>query len=423
MPNPSPCRGYDRLACTRSARLTTCQYASGPKRAFCRKISAKRSRKVEALRRSGAARKIVTWAQSRRDGKNVALSPMSKHYKDVAHVERDQPSIYLFRRQCKLFPHPVEIFSKGGISLPSERNYANALKGGMWTIVPKHIEALVPPLKANHHIYTPETHYHDISVVFPLRKYAPPDVIIGLKYVKNGAGAHLVFFEVRMRGPAGPPHATVVDPNGKYTEQYRDVFNVFFRGITYELLQTHYINRGDTDVGPHDKTQSILKQLGLTAKRDGDLMWTGGYCQTIACFTMIDYICTNQWESRNIEHFVRSTQEWLMSPEENQTGFFSTTAVTVRAIFIARYIAYRLVALFGEWFPPKVDNVYNAFVEKGRAEAGEIINVRSRTSYENEVLTTTFVIDGTAFGVRDFRPKPMSQFASKYYKKVAKKLF
>ena len=70
-----------------------------------------------------------------------------------------------------------------------------------------------------------------------------------------------------------------------------------------------------------------------------------GYCATIALFTLVDYVCTNQWKNVDLRHYTRATREWLYAPEENKLGVFCKEGTHLRLNIMCRYIAYHLVRL------------------------------------------------------------------------------
>lgn len=459
----SPCIGYDRYHCNNGERLLVCQYASGPKRSFCRKITSKRKSRLtpivarsEKRVKSKALQRISREISKRRAlerGKELAatriskatkymlqrrasssntkvskkkkrvsmnaLSPMSKHYKEVSEKDREQPSIYLFRQRCKLFPHPVEFFSPDGLKIPMGRNFAVDFKNNdFWPTVPQRVEEFVPALLDHQHIYKYESSVlgkavspTDVQAKLPKRLYTHDnDVIIGVKYVTvapgMGDGAHLVFFEVRMNKNDDGPHAMVLDPNGRDDARFHKDLRHFFDGIPYEVATTNYINRGDTN---NEKVQKAMMSLGFKGTDD---MWTGGYCATVACFFLIDYICTNQWDARNSDHFVRSSQEWLMSPQENKTGYFSLDATDLRVILFARYIAFKVFKLMH----PKIT------VRRLKDVKMRKVIFQHRFTGNNS-LESTISVGTSKVRFLDEHPRPMSMFESVFLKGVPKKLF
>ena len=279
-------------------------------------------------------------------GKGSSLSPMSKHYQKVAARERPQPSIYLFRTRCKLFPHPVEIFSPDGITVPVGHNFAVDLsKPKHCFTLARRLTEFVPSLKPHQKIYdfkdanNKAVSPRDTHVKFPIDLYGPGFVVVGVKLVKSSeeaSSSHLVFFEVRIDEDG--PHAMVLDPNGPST-RYTDCLKRFFDGIPYKVAKTNDVNRNEK----HRLMQSDLSRLGLAPDREKD--WLGGYCATIASFYLIDYVCTNQWQRRDLNHFVRASREWLFAPEENEIGWCSLSTMTIRVVLFGRYLAYRIMAL------------------------------------------------------------------------------
>lgn len=358
----SPCRGFDRSNCTFGIRLSQCQYAKGPQRQFCRKISKKRSNQLKSIASRANERKrevAVRRIQSR--AKQGFQTPRKKHYKSVSE-KRQQPSIYLFRQRCRLFPHPVEIFFQNGLRVPLEVNFANYFKKYVWKKFPRLIKEFLPPLAPNQHIHYPEIWSH--LNVFPSEEYssAENDIVIGTLYVKpvdkltndySTKHAHLLFYEVRMNGMEGTPHAIVIDPNGRMWQNidYERNLKLFFGDIPFDVLTTYVNNFGDGERHT-SRYRKGMKLLGFDDVEGHE--WQDGYCATISCFYLIDYVCTDQWKSRSVEHFVRASREWLFSPEENTSGFFTDVVLAVRANLFARYIAYRIILLL---YPADVEHL------------------------------------------------------------------
>ena len=393
----SPCKGYNSYDCTNEDRLLKCQYARGLNREFCRKISEKQlSRLMPIVQRSNENRRkrislrvvsqfrknaeakrfekissqlnAISHDRKKKDGKrlerklnelskkrskriisnalsrrksqrNKMMTPMSKHYKMVADV-RQQPSIYRFRTRCKPFPHPVEIFSKQGLDVPLNKNFTNKLKANaLWLNFLLLAKSILPNLLDNQHIYKyndiqgKTVNWRNMDIKFPKRKYRNDDIIIGLKYLNRGEGAHLVFFEVRMN-KGHDAVATVIDPNGFTRVEYRELLEKFFYDIPVYVARTVNINTNEKNI------EKKLLDLGFSSNPDNFNM--GGYCATISCFFLLDYICTDQWKSRTIDHFVRASQEWLMSPLGNTRGLYSVEAATLRIIIFGKYLAYKL---------------------------------------------------------------------------------
>ena len=362
----SPCAGrkFSKDVCTIPPRSSKCQWAEGPKRSFCRKISKKRfqqkqddaarriqresqgyrsrqrrksaSNRKHSRKRSSAARQIQKAAKQ-----IISQSPKARHFKRVAR-RRGQQSIRLFHERCRLFPHPVLIFSNTGIDVPINVNYAKALSE-TWTRIER-IKDYLPPLQPHQHIYMQKNPV-DLQQVFPKRKFSvnKKDVIIGIKYIREreeGSTGHVVFFEVRMHDT---PSAIVVDPNGSNDIQRRWVLDIFFKDIPYEVTQSFNVNQKERGVAP------VLDDLGFQDSFDLE-----GYCATIACYTFVDYICTNQWKAVDLQHHMRATREWIYAPEENKEGFFSIIGTQVRLNIISRYIAFHLLRYLTVHYEPPV---------------------------------------------------------------------
>ena len=350
-------RKLSKRACTGSLRNNKCQWAEGSRRSFCRKISKKRLRENAAARiqsqhrsnkrlrekkrtREKAAVRIQSQHRKRSNINRInALSPTGNHFQKVANL-RAQGSIRIFYERCRLFPHPIMMFSEGGIDVPVNANYAKILmtKWNRAHVLLKHM----PNLKKNQHIYTHEGLYYDqeelenTEHVFRKAKFSTnlKDVIIGIKYVRgmhDPNDGHVVFFEVRMEDT---PTAIVIDPNGTNDRSRRWVLDIFFRDIPYKVIESFNINMNESFTSP------ALSRLGFQGSFD-----IKGYCATIACFTLVDYVCTNQWNNVDLRHYTRATREWLYAPEENRVGEFCTGSVQLRLNIMSRYIAYHLVRL------------------------------------------------------------------------------
>ena len=356
------------------------------------------SARERASRRIGVAAKRMV--ARRREA--ALLTPLSKHYKDVSML-RDQASIYCFRQTCKLFPHPVEIFAPGGIQVPTGVNYARLLMGKFDDVL-RLIERHVPTLRSNHNVYgyIGESPY-DLDVTFRRRDYSHDDVVIGLKYVDTPArkAPHLVFFEVRNNN--GHPTAVVLDPNGNQSHRYDGVYRHFFGDIPFEVAFTNALNTNDTKA----LTNVDLKELGFV---DSPRNWIEGYCVTISCFYLIDYICTDQWVKPDISHFVRASREWLYSPEENRTGYFSTRTTTIRLIVFARYLAYRIC---------------NVVLRLDVGEENRLRKVRFEHQYYEDVreLVTTISVGSVKTYFRDPRPQELLDLGATYFSKLPRQLF
>lgn len=341
---PSPCKGHSKLECTKGSRLSKCQYANGPKLSYCRKISDSTYNK-----RTGAARKIVkTLRKSKKKSASHHLS-MTKHFEDVS-KGRVQDSIRVFRTKCKLFPHPIEIFAKGGIQIPINHNYAKDI-AIIWSkryagqSFMNNLEAKVN-LAPNQHLFKWDySNFEDPAYVGPWSQYKPGAVIAGVRFVEGTKRnlPHLVFFEVRIGKEGEESSAIVIDPNGSDqpnpTNNYRKELSIFFNGIPFEHVLTNYINRSDSLTS---RVKKDLSELGFNTDERNLL---GGYCATMASFFLVDYVCTNQWKSRDIGHFLRSTREWAFSEEENKTGQFYLHATDMRIVLIARYLACNMLRL------------------------------------------------------------------------------
>ena len=341
-------------------------------------------------------------ATARRRDDAASLTPLSKHYKDVSVVHRDQPSIYRFRQRCKLFPHPVEIFSPDGIHVPLGRNYAHFLMN-RYSLFVARIALHLPPLLSNQHIYKQPT-----SSTFPHFLYSDGDVIIGLKLLVSSTGEepHLVFFEVRM--DAEDTHATVLDPNGGADPIYDDTLRRFFGDIPYEVAMLNDINENDEEDA---RVRRDLVSLGFSDSED---MWVPGYCATISFFYLIDYICTDQWTSRGIHHFVRASREWLYSPEENNTGYFSTRATALRVIVVARYIAFRIaILLFDDARTPEE-------IQKWRPQK---VTFQHRFVEATHALYTDVQVGDSQVQFVDTNPRSMSQLTGTYLQVEPTQLF
>ena len=276
------------------------------------------------------------------------------------------------------------------------------------------IGIFVPPLSAESaHIKVYETYAPDPNLlipfdqnaIFPRHKYRDYDVIIGLKYVLVKGEAHLVFFEVRMN--QGSPHAMVLDPNGRTETEYKTVLQRFFRSIPFDVATTTNVNRSDRK----DNRLEALRALGFSTE---DNMLTGGYCVTISMFFLIDYICTDQWRARNSDHFVRASTEWLISPEENQTGYYSPLLTDIRTILFGRYLAYKIMRLIN----PNPDEVID--LKKVHMEH-KITNTGG-----DRMLSCIIWVGAEGVVIDTKNPRPISEFRRDYQwldDGVAKRLF
>ncbi len=409
---PSPCTKYsDRVTCTSEGRHMTCEWASGNKKSSCRKISPKRLSRLKEVERKAAIRKIQSLSKRKRTAakspvsvpkvasprppsakkspKNTAvalykdliqehmkkkstatvpppaMTPVSKHYAMVANAKgKERPSIMLFRSNCKLFPHPVEIFSTSGIGVPKSGNYAKVFSQGgpdNYTNFLNRIKEHVPQLKTNQYILKKADH-----AVFPKYRYKSGDIIIGLKKLPG----HVVFFEVRMHDDSGT--ATVIEPNGATNPKNIEELDTFFDDIPYTVARTFHVNK-------NENRHKRIKHLEIE-NDDFDL---GGYCATISCYYVLDYICTNQWKKLSIAHFVRASKEWLYSPHENRTGVYSPGSVALRVMLIGRYIAFELCKLLK----------LNTMSLPNANSDVKTMKIRVQTFYKNSKLYTR-VFDG-----------------------------
>ena len=141
------------------------------KKNTARKTIAKAVRKSIDKRRRNHATQIIA--------KAVRKNSLTKLYKNLSH-RRNEPSIYRFRRRCELFPHPVEIFARQGITIPL--NWTPAL---FWRKIPNAeiffliVKLYTPRLRHNEHII------YDITLdKFDRHAYASNDIIIGIKAIK-----------------------------------------------------------------------------------------------------------------------------------------------------------------------------------------------------------------------------------------------
>lgn len=371
----SLCQHRDQRSCSSEDRYLKCQWANGKKRQFCRKASATTIRKRSVLRinvedntkrqeraskkiaaafkrsmkrkrkspQSGATQRSSSKSFPRKvliddeDDEETFMTPVSEHYKTISE-RRGQYSILEFRNRCKLFPHPVELLSPSGIFIPIDRNYAvDVMKYG-WKEVLDKIVRYLPPLKAWQKINIDPDMKRDKHLV-DLVRLDKGDVIIGIKLVKNLTTnrSHVVFYEVRVENKM---IVTVVDPNGSTSDEHRVELKRFFEGMDTEYvpLSTFNINTSD------DKSKAILEKLGFE-----DDFSMGGYCSVIACFFLVDYVCTNQWVKSDPEHFVRASREWLFDTDSNFTEgrFYLRTMMRLRTILFARYIAYHFALQLG----------------------------------------------------------------------------
>ena len=381
----SECSGkkFTRHSCTQHPRSNKCQWANGPRRSFCRKIS-KRTLRDKSVTR------IQSQYKKRRKKTSPTLSPKANHFHKVAGL-RDQGSIRIFYERCRLFPHPIMMFSEKGIDVPVNKNYGQMLMT-RWNkvhVLLKHI----PQLKSNQHIYTHEGLYYsqreleNTKHVFRKQKFSSnsKDVIIGIKRVHSRGDwddGHVVFFEVRMEDT---PTAIVIDPNGTNDLSKRWVLDIFFGDIPYTVIESFNINQTEKH------TSSALSLLGFEGSFD-----IGGYCATIACFTLVDYVCTNQWRNVDLRHFTRATREWLYSPEENRVGEFCKNSTQLRLNIISRYMAYHLIRLMEI---PHEDPIMK--------------NVRITVWREREKLASKFIVGDKAVLVQG-TPYPISELETTY---------
>lgn len=404
-------------------------YASGRKRSYCRKISKRR----ETLVRNHAARKISKTARDmlrRKQKRDAAISPMSKHYKQLAESPRNQPSIYKYRKRCKLFPHPVELFSPDGIRVPVGYNFALEMKRVEHALrVPILLPHFVPKLKPHQHIYNfrdadeKPTWPGDISQKFPRTLYETGSVIVGIKFVADldtGEGGHMVFFEVRTDTDEGP-RAMVVDPNGQVADDHHKCLEHFFDGIPYEVVTTFYVNRGEGS----GALRWQLQQLGLVdeSQLEQGEVWIAGYCATIAMFFLIDYVCTEQWEAKDAHHFVRSSREWLMAPEENDTQLFSPEAITIRVVLFARYLAYEILNVFHPELAKELVSKHNVTFHKTK-----FVTYLDTPSPEEDPTTQPILMSKITVGTKKYTiwddgVLPMESFQSTFMDEVSKRLF
>ena len=266
--------------------------------------------------------------------KAVRKNSMTKLYKDLSQ-RRNEPSIYRFRRRCELFPHPVEIFAKQGITIPMNWNpaffWAHISNAEMFFCIMK---LYTPKPRRNEHIV------EDITLKkFDLHAYANNDIIIGIKAIqyKGRNINHNVFYEVRMND--GLPQATIVDANGgdyysnMKDEEYARVFDSFFGGIPYMFAQTHRINEAESEaLKPYFDHFGLAYELGP------------GYCGVMSYFFLLDYICTDQWKKKDIRRFVQATKEWVLA---SHNGYYSPSLTRLRTLLFVRYLGYKIFKLSG----------------------------------------------------------------------------
>ena len=286
-----------------------------------------------------------------------------------------------------MFPHPVEIFSKTGLKIPVRQNYAELFSQFIWKDFPTRIIDFLPAFEPNHHVYPYSAgpfRRNDYST-------SEDDIIIGVTYLLNAQAttAHLVFFEVRMNGIDGRPSATIIDPNGQLHDGFTSDLDAFFKDIPYEVAQTNEVNRSE-------EKEEIKEKLRAIGFKD-DTFDLDGCCAVIACYFIVDYACTNQWASRDIGHFVRSTQEWLLSPDEILRGWVSKTGVTIRILLFARYIAYHLYRV--------VEHIEPAPTKKVTVETSHLASGSIQTTINFGGQRSSFVDD---------YPYPITSFSSEH---------
>ena len=302
------------------------------------KRSKSRSRQTRA---ASSIQKAYKKSRSRSRQKRAATTPLSKHYAESARFN-NQPSILAFRRNCHFFPHPVEIYSDIGISIPVDKNYADVFKSDeQLHNFPKKIIDFFE-LKEWQHVnrvhwvhqkYKPEfliwqksgTYPIDPKEVFTDAQLRPGNITIGLLIVTNKdkitkkRGTHLLFYEMRVDQDG--PSAVIIDPNGNASEWLEEIER-FFSDIPFTIPTTRNINTSDK------RARIYLTHLGFT----GDVGDLKGYCAVISTYYLVDYMCTNQWVKRDISHFVRASEEWLYSLQEQKYGVYTPFGTELRIV-------------------------------------------------------------------------------------------
>ena len=324
------------------------------------------------------------------------MTPVSKHYDKVSR-DNNQPSILAFRRQCNFFPHPVEIYSGSGISFPMDKNYAKIWAKDSFAVFTEQIGTYFE-MKDWQHInktYSVSSKYDDFKIfennewrwsrpnkkkIFPNLKNG--HVTIGLLHVVNDLGAHLLFYELRVE--ENRPHAIILDPNG-LSEMYDEELTRFFHNILFTISQILNINAGEKNIAPY------LKRIGIQNNADE----LEGYCATISTYYFIDYMCTNQWVKRDISHFVRASEEWMYSLDEQKYGLFSKIGVHIKVVLFGRYLAYHLCRLF---LPEKVKKSNLTTIWFATRQFSEyIITIYIQTKSNEQEKNVTFEDDDLFF--------------------------
>jgi hypothetical protein len=270
-------------------------------------------------RRTPAARRL-----------SATTTPVSLHYATTA-AERGQPSILSFRRKCRLFPHPTEMYYAPGIRLPTRTNYASIVSS-RYEALPSGLAGVLPRPPAGCHIH-PRVGNGDM---FPAHEYDEGDVVIGILYMATTPDdAHVVFYEVDL----GAQTAHVIDPNGPTShESELDAIRSYFFGLTVVLVSVFDIN-----VNEQRGAGTLLVALGF----DEADVTLHGYCAIIAAFYLIDYACTSQWRRADRSHFFRASREWIYAPSELAGQRFGLRSMKGRITLFGRYLAYHVCLLLG----------------------------------------------------------------------------
>jgi hypothetical protein len=303
--------------------------------------------------------------------------------------KRQQESIKAFRKKCKLLPHPIEFFSKKGIQVPVSSEYAALFVNQVF------IKNLFPRVKdyltdnfiedrTNHVIFPflpvyPEPFKHRFSNGFSYVKMRNAKVVIGVLVLSK----HMVFFEARFDGNKWK--AIVIDPNGKGAELHRLEAKGFFEDVPVTYLPMNYANTSDR------KSYSVLKTLGMMQPQNIEI---SGFCSTISYSFMIDYVCTQQWNNGDEEvkaHFIRSTQEWIVSPEESSNGVIHNETTMIRKVFLGRYIAYRIAVVILK-MPERETRKASITMKISKAnKSTNIYNIESVVMFGDKQVTLTGV--------------------------------
>ena len=202
--------------------------------------------------------------------------------------------------------------------------------------------------------------YHCLKGVFPPRSHFKEEerLVFGpCLLAKRGRDRaedffHLVFYVADLFAR----EVVIFEPNGRTVGELWWLHNVFYRMNSLKLAPSFKANISEDDFMFKELRHVWEGKVGMSA---WDAMLPG-YCATLVLYYMVEWVCTEQWKSRTLSHFLRVSRDWVFSAPEMQDNLSSPHLSAHRIVDDVRCVC---LAQLSETIPNLQDECVDLMLE------------------------------------------------------------